>query len=234
MKWRKWHYHRPTMRDRCLLVVAAVAVAVAAGSADVVQRSFDQDAVGSAPPGFTFAAARLPAAGRWLVRGDAGGRDAGSNRYVVHLADEGPTTGFALALLDAPPPADLRLSARVKTVDGARIGGLVWRYQSPENFYAVELDLNAQEVALYHVTRGNRIRLEFEDDIELDRDAWHVLRVEHAGGRIRVALGGIGIMRARARDDGKADGRAGFWSAGNSTTWFDDLDVQQAQPERER
>jgi len=216
------------MRDTCLLVVAVVAAAVATGSADVAQRSFDQDAIGNAPPGFTFAAARLRAAGRWVVRND------GSNRYVAHLAEGTPTEGFALALLDVAPAADLRLSARVKAADGARVGGLVWRYRNPENFYAVELDLDAQEVALYRVTRGNRIRLELEDDLELDRDAWHVLRVEHAGGRIRVALGGIGIMRARARDDAGADGRAGFWSAGNATTWFDDLSVQQAQPERDR
>jgi hypothetical protein len=82
-------------------------------------------------------------------------------------------------------------------------------------------------VALYRVSRGNRIRLEFEDDLELDRDAWHVLRVEHADGRIRVALGGIGVMRARSREPRPAEGRAGVWSAGNATAWFDDLSVQE-------
>jgi hypothetical protein len=215
------------MRDTRLLVVAALALAVASGSADVVQRSFDQDAIGAAPAGFTFAAARLSTAGRWLVRND------GPNRYLVHLAEAQTGDGFSLALLDAMPPSDLRLSARVKLAEGARVGGLVWRYQGPDSFYAVSLDLSAQEMALYRVTRGNRIRLEFEDDLELDRDAWHVLRVEHADGRIRVALGGIGIMRARSRDDTGGEGRAGLWSAGNATTWFDDLNIQQAA-ERDR
>src|SRR5918993_662872 len=104
-------------------------------------------------------------------------------------AASGSADEFALALVDGAAPADLRLSARLKLTEGARVGGLVWQYQGPDNFYAASLDLNAQEVALYRVSRGNRIRLEFEDDLELDRDAWHVLRVEHAGGRIRVALG---------------------------------------------
>jgi hypothetical protein len=216
------------MRDTRLLVVAALALAVASGSADVGRRSFDQDAIGAPPPGFTFAAARLSTAGRWLVRND------GPNRYLAHLAEGQTGDGFSLALLDGLPPADLRLSARLKLADGARIGGLVWKYQGPDSFYAVSLDLNAQEVSLYRVTRGNRIRLEFEDDLELDREAWHVLRVEHADRRIRVALGGIGIMRARSRDDTGGGGRAGLWSGGNATTWFDDLTVEQAADRTER
>jgi hypothetical protein len=214
------------MRDPRPLVVAAMAITLVAASAESVRRTFDQDAVGAPPAGFTFAAARLPAAGPWLVRAD------GTNRYLVHPSTASPTEGFSLAVLDAMTPADLRLSARVKLVDGSRIGGLVWRYQNAENFFAVSLDLTAQAMALYRVARGNRIRLEFEDDLELDRDAWHVIRVEHADGRIRVSLGGIGVMRARDRA-ATDDGRAGIWSDGAATAWFDDLQVEDA-PERDR
>ena len=210
------------------LLAAALAAVVASGAADRVRRSFDEDPVGAAPPGFSFAAARLPDAGRWLVRAD------GSNRYLLHLADPRGGEGFALALLDADPPQDLLLAARVKLAGGARTGGLVWQYDGPDDFYAVSLDVNAQELALYRVSRGNRIRLEFEDDLELDTDAWHVLRVEHAGGRIRVAVGGIGVMRARSRGDAPRGGRCGVWSAGGATTWFDDVGVAESAPRRDR
>lgn len=216
------------MRATRLLVVAAFTAVVTSVSADVALRSFDQDAIGAPPAGFLFAAARIPNAGRWLVRAD------GANRYTVHLGDAPAGEGFALALLDTPPPGSLRLSARIRLAGGARVGGLVWRYQNPDNFYAVSLDLNSQEVALYRVARGNRIRLEVEDDLELDPDAWHVVRVEHSDGRIRVALGGIGVMRSRSRDEPGAEGRAGFWSAGDATTWFDDLNVQEAARARGR
>lgn len=216
------------MRDTRFFIVAALALLVASGSAEVVMRSFDQDPLGDMPPGFSFAAARLPNAGQWLIRAD------GVNRYVTHVGEAASGEGFALALLDITPPHDLRLSARIRLAEGARVGGLVWRYQGPENFYAVSLDLNAQEVALYRISRGNRIRLEFEDDLELDPGAWHVVRIEHTEGRIRVALGGIGVMRARSREETDGEGRAGLWSSGNATTWFDDLSVQQASPDRER
>jgi len=225
MKWPGSVYHR-AVRDPRPFIVAAMALSVASASGDVVRRTFDQDAIGAPPAGFSFAAARLPAAGPWLVRAD------GANRYLAHPGIASPTEGFSLAVLDAPPPVELRLSARIKLVDGSRVGGLVWRYQNPENFFAVSLDLGTQEMALYRVARGNRIRLEFEDDLELDRDAWHVVRVEHAEGRIRVSLGGIGVMRAR--DRAAADtGRAGIWSDGAATAWFDDLHVEDA-PDRER
>jgi hypothetical protein len=199
---------------------------LASASAEVVRRTFDQEAIGAPPPGFSFAAARLPAAGPWLVRAD------GSNRYLAHPSTPSPTGGFSLAVLDAAPPAELRLSARIKLVDGSRVAGLVWRYENPENFFAVALDLTEQEMALYRVARGNRIRLEFEDDLELDREAWHAVRVEHADDRIRVSLGGIGVMRARDRGASET-GRAGIWSDGPATAWFDDLHVEDA-PGRDR
>jgi hypothetical protein len=212
----------PTSR---LLVPAAIALALTSAVAAVV-RTFDQETVGAPPAGFVFAAARLPAAGPWLVGADGG------NRYLAHSSVASQVEGFSLAVLDVLPPVDLRLSARLKLVNGSRLGGLVWRYQNPENFFAVALDLDAQTMALYRVARGNRIRLEFEDDLELDRDAWHVVRVEHTDGRIRVSLGGIGVMRARDRAAGDT-GRAGIWSDGAATAWFDDLNVEDA-PRRER
>jgi hypothetical protein len=206
----------------------AACVALASTSAQEALRSFDQDSIGSSPAGFSFAVARLPAAGRWHVAAD------GANRFLAHMVDAGAGDGFAMALLDGTAPANLRLSARVRLDDGSRVGGLVWRYQDPDNFYAVALDLTAQHIALYRVARGNRIRLESENDLELDRSAWHTVRVEDTEGRIRVALGGIGVMRARARDTDAGEGRAGVWSAGNAGSAFDDVSVRPAERDRDR
>lgn len=209
---------------------AALFAALTVASAQNGPRSFDQDPVGATPPGFSLAAARLSSPGRWQVKSE------GANRFLAHAAEPAAGEGFAIALLDEPAPADVRLSARVRLEDGQRAGGLVWRHRGPDSFYAVSLDLDAQEIALYRVSRGNRIRLEFEDDLELDRSAWHTLRVDHEQGRIRVALGGIGVLRARARDaEAEAqDGRAGVWSAGNAAASFDDVSVRPAARDRER
>lgn len=207
-----------------LTIVAAITLALAAASAQLDVRTFDDDASGAPPPGFTFATARQQAAGRWLVRAD------GSNHYLTHLADPAASGGFSLAVLDTPHPAQMRASVRLKLPDGERVGGLVWRYQDAENFYLAALDLNVQELALYRVVRGNRIRLDEEDDLELDAMAWHSVRVVHDEDDIRVSLGGIGVMRARDRTF-TTGGRAGVWSGGGATAWFDDFRVE---PEEDR
>jgi hypothetical protein len=208
-----------------LLIVAAAAIMLARVSTQIHVRSFDEDTVGAQPPGFTFAIARQQTPGRWLVRSE------GSNHYLTHLADPGSSGGFALAILDLPHPTQMRASVRLKLTEGERVGGLVWRYQDSENFYVAALDLRVQELALYRVVRGNRIRLDEEDDLELDDSAWHSLRVVQDDDDIRVSLGGIGVMRARDRTLGEG-GRAGVWSGGGGTTWFDDLRVEPDESRR--
>jgi hypothetical protein len=207
-----------------LMIVAALALALAAVSAQTVVRTFEEDELGSPPPGLMFAMARQQTVGRWLVRAD------GSNHYLTHLADPAASGGFSLALLETPHPPQMRVSARLKLTEGERVGGLVWRYQDAENFYVAALDLRVQVLALYRVVRGNRIRLEEEDDLELDAAAWHSVRVVHDDDDIRVSLGGIGVMRARDRTF-TTGGRAGVWSGGGATAWFDELRVE---PEEER
>jgi hypothetical protein len=207
-----------------LLIVTSIAFGLAGVNAQIVVRTFDEDAIGSPPPGLTFAVARQQAAGKWLIRAD------GSNHYLTHLADPAAGGGFSLAVVDTPHPAQMRASVRLKLLDGERVGGLVWRYQDPENFYLAALDLRVQELALYRVVRGNRIRLDDEDELELDVSAWHAVRVVQDDDDIRVSLGGIGVIRARDRTFAEA-GRVGVWSGGGATAWFDDLRIE---PEEDR
>ncbi|MGH9253434.1 MAG: hypothetical protein ACRD3C_02570 [Vicinamibacterales bacterium] len=204
---------------RALLIVTAIALALPGASAQVAVRTFDEDPIGSPPPGLTFSIARQQIAGRWLVRAE------GPNHYLTHLADPAASGGFSLAVLDTPHPAQMRASVRLKLLEGERVGGLVWRYQDAENFYLAALDLRLQELALYRVVRGNRIRLDDEDELELDESAWHSVRVVQDDDDIRVSLGGIGVIRARDRTIAD-EGRAGVWSGGGATAWFDDLRVE--------
>jgi hypothetical protein len=210
-----------------LIAVAGIAFALTSARAQAVLRTFDDDTIGGAPAGFTLAMARQQTVGRWLVQAE------GTNRYLTHLADPAASGGYSLAVLDTTHPAQVRASVRLKLTGGTRAGGLVWRYRDAENFYLVSLDLQVQEVALYRIVRGNRIQLEEEDDLELDVDAWHSVRVAHDDDDIRVSLGGIGVMRARDREFA-AGGRAGVWSGGAATAWFDDLRVEEERSRERR
>jgi len=179
--------------------------------------TFDDSALGARPDGFVFAAARQALPGLWEVRGS------GARRHLIHAGDPTVTMrGISVATVSAAAPADIRVTARVRLVDGDRAGGVVWRFRDANNFYFMALDLTAHTAAVVRVTGGNRILLDIVRDINLDADSWHTVSVTHEGAQIHATVNGIGVLQAR---DGviPEGGRAGLWSAGNSTTWFDDL-----------
>ncbi len=117
------------------------------------------------------------------------------------------------------------MSVRFKATGGGRTAGLVWKYQDPMNHYSAQLDLAKQELAMYRVVNGNRIRLEREDDLELDPDAWHSLKIFQEHGEIRVYLGGIRVFSERDRLP-RARASVGLWTGGDSTVMFDDFRIE--------
>ncbi len=185
-------------------------------AAQATVHSFDEDAIGQPPPGFTLSAGRSASPGRWTVERD------GTSRVLVHSGTPGETGGFGVAIYDGERLDNAEISVRVKATGGSRTAGLVWRYQDSLNYYAVQLNLSAQELSVYRVVRGNRIRLEREDDLELDPDAWHSLRVVQDGESLRVYLGGIRVFGDRDRS-AREPGSAGLWASGDTVVSFDDF-----------
>lgn len=167
-----------------------------------------------------MATGRDAPAARWSV-----GRE-GNDHVLVHEGKAAPPDSFAVAVLSGTQYTDVQVSVRLKATGGGRIAGLVWKYQDPNNHYSAQLDLVRQEVAMYRVVSGNRIRLEREDDLELDPDAWHTLRVRQEDGDMRVYLGGIRLFTERDRQP-RASASVGIWVAGDSTVMFDDFRVEE-------
>jgi len=186
---------------------------------DVVVRTFDDDKVGVPPAGFTFAAGREAAADRWIVKRE------GAARVLTHEGMPSPPDSFAVAILSTAQYRDVQVSVRIKTTGGGRVAGMVWKYQDPLNHYSAQLDLVKQELVVYRVVNGNRIRLDRDDDLELDPDAWHSLKIFQEHGEIRVYLGGIRVFRERDRLP-KVSASVGMWAGGDSTVMFDDFRIE--------
>ena len=202
-----------------LLLALSMFLQTAVAAQDVVVRTFEDDKIGAPPMGFVLAAGRDAASDRWSVKRE------GAARVLVHEGKQSPPDSFAVAILSPFQYQDVQLSVRFKAIAGGRAAGLVWKYQDPMNHYAAQLDLAKQELAIYRVVNGNRIRLEREDDLELDPDAWHSLKVFQERGEIRVYLGGIRVFRERDRLPG-ARASVGLWTGGDSTVMFDDFRVE--------
>lgn len=206
---------------RLALVLAVTALGTLAAQ-ELWTISFNDDRPDHPPAGFTLAAMRQSDAGRWLVQGPAG------SGHLVHRADPS-AGGFAIAVANAPVPDDCAVSARLKFSGTSRVGGVVWRYRNDHNYYTLLLDLNRDELSVYRITEGNRVRLDNRDELELDANAWHALKVVHVGNDIRVILGGVRVFdeqdrRSERHRDGS--GRVGVIATGASEIWFDDLHVE--------
>src|SRR5687767_8770819 len=202
-----------------LLLALSLFLQAAAAAQNVVLRTFDEDKIGAPPPGFALAVGRDAASDGWTVKRE------GAARVLVHDGKQSPADSFAVAIFSAAQYQDVQVSVRFKAIGGGRTAGLVWKYQDPLNHYSAQLDLAKQEVAVYRVVNGNRIRLEREDDLELDPDAWHSLKIFQERGEIRVYLGGIRVFSERDRVP-RARAKVGMWAGGDSTVMFDDFRIE--------
>lgn len=206
---------KPLARTLMLVLCGAVGVAMHQGV-----ETFDGAAAGQPPPGFTFGAMRQKNPGAFVVRRTSAGG------HAVHAADPG-ASGFSFAIAPGEPLSDLSISVRLRLAGGGRAGGVVWRYVDAFNYYAAVLDLSRAELSLYRVTNGNMIEIEEENDLELDVNAWHSLKVVHDNAQVRVSLGGIRVFTDDERRHSRLlpEGRAGLLAAGNAEVWFDDLRI---------
>lgn len=191
----------------------------------VAQRTawnFDDQPAGRPPSGFTFAGVKEQQ-NPWTILRD------GANNVLGVL--QSAATGSRLAVVEGTSLSNLTLSVRARFVDGRRSAGLVWRYRDADNYYLATLDLRQQDLRVYRVVRGNRTRLDDEDELELDPAAWHLLKIEHRGTRMRLWIDGVPVSDARDRSIETA-GAVGVWTTGDSIAWFDDLSVEPVQVER--
>ena len=187
---------------------------------NAIVRTFEEDKIGAPPADFVVAAGRDAAPDSWRVQREAIGR------VLLHEGRPSPADAFAVAAYSGAQYQDVEVTVRLKATGGGRAAGVVWRYQDPLNHYAVYLDLARQQLDLYRVSSGNRIRLESEDDLELDPDAWHTLRVLQDQGEIRIYLGGIRVLTERDRQP-RVPGAIGVASSGDTTVMFDDVRIEE-------
>jgi hypothetical protein len=202
-------------------IVAGVAVAAFATAAQAETVGFDRDPAGALPAGW-MCGSTGGGAPRWSIEADA---DAPSPPNVLKQSGKG---AFPWCVKQGTALADGVVEVKFKPLTGRedQAGGVVWRWKDGDNYYVARANALENNVSLYYTERGSRRTIKYVD-APVPGNAWHTLRVEFKGTRIRVLLDGKAYIEL---DDSHiaGPGAVGVWTKADSVTAFDDFTYQPA------
>jgi len=177
---------------------------------------FDTDAVGALPAGW-----RAGVTGRgipkWTVEADA---SAPSKPNVLKQSGSG---FFPWCVRPEVSLADGYVEVKFKPLSGKedQAGGVVWRWKDSDNYYVARANALENNVSLYYTANGRRNTLKYVD-APVPGNAWHTLRVEFSGKKIRVVYDGKAAIEMEDTHIAGA-GAVGVWTKADSVTLFDDF-----------
>jgi hypothetical protein len=149
---------------------------------------------------------------RWALEADASGTQ------VLKQSGSAP---FPWCVKPDKKIADGFVEVRFKALAGKvdQAGGVVWRWQNGDNYYVARANALENNVSLYYTVDGRRNSIKYVN-APVAANAWHSLRAEFKGVRIKVFLDGKLYIQA---DDGRlaAAGLVGVWTKADSVTAFD-------------
>src|SRR3954471_7173600 len=160
------------------LVLMLAGFAVCAGDERKKSWTFDDDAVGAAPKGFT------PAVGEWKVASTDEGR-------VLAQSASNANPVFNVVLVDDTNAKDLDISVRLKALAGEfdQGGGLVWRAKDARNYYIARYNHKEDNFRVYKGVAGKRSAPFQTADIK-HHDGWTAVRVTMKGDPIECYVDG--------------------------------------------
>jgi hypothetical protein len=187
-------------------------------------RTFEDAPTGAPPPGFSFALTGGGRPVRWVVLEDPSA-PAGA-KVASETSGDRTRDRFPLAILDGFEARDVAVSVRFRLVAGTvdQAAGLVVRLRDPRNYYIARANALENNVRLYRVVDGRRTQFAGVD-VPVPRDRWQSLGLRVQGDRLSVSLDGHELFAATDRTF-RDPGRVGLWTKADSSTHFDNLEVQ--------
>lgn len=181
-----------------------------------MSEGFDTTKPGSLPPGWECGVTGKGTP-RWSVQADP---TAPSAAQVLQQSGSGT---FPWCVRKNAALADGYVEVKFKPMRGKedQAGGVVWRWKDADNYYVARANALENNVSLYHTTNGRRNTIKYVN-APVPGNAWHTLRVEFAGTRIKVILDGKPYIELDDRSISGA-GAVGVWTKADSVTAFDDF-----------
>ena len=175
------------------------------------QWNFDSEMPGTSPQQFDVIL------GNWVVRADPGALSAPNVLAQEAVFPEG--IHFPRCLAKNIYLADLRMEVKFKPIAGEcdQGGGLVFRYQDPDNYYVLRANA-LDDFALFKCVNNQRWPVK---RYYVRSDEWQTIMVECRGPFISGYWNDRLLIEVR--DETFAAGRVGLWTISDSVSYFDDL-----------
>jgi hypothetical protein len=139
--------------------------------------NFDQEPIGGLPTGFSAGSNQKESTGKWRIEADP---QAPTTPHVMLQSHPCPQEDcFQVLLSDTGnlKLPDIVVSIREISSGEGGEAGIVLAAQDHQNFYAVTMNLNTNELSTYRVQNGKPILLG-RGSAQPKSGAWHVLRVQ--------------------------------------------------------
>jgi 3-keto-disaccharide hydrolase len=197
-------------------LIAAMCALSSVATGQSVSVSFDKDAVGQPPAGWTATRTGTGEA-RWTIEKDS---TAPSGPNV--LKQSGVAT-YPVCFKNDTSLTDGFVEVKFKPVSGKedQAGGVVWRLKDANNYYIARANALEDNVTIYDTVNGRRTERK-RAGMKVASNMWHTLRVEFQGSHFTVTFDG---KKAIEWDDEKFKdaGKVGVWTKADSVTLFDDF-----------
>jgi hypothetical protein len=204
------------------LVTAVFLVADARAGEPTPTRLDFSGKVGEVPKGWKSAVTGKAEGSAWALTQD---KTAPSGALVLGQTSKNPSAVFNLCIAEDTKYKDLDLSVSFKAMAGENDqgGGLVWRYQDPNNYYVVRMNPLEDNFRLYKVVAGKRLQLASKD-VKAAAGQWHTVRVVHKGSKIQCYLNGK-LLIEETDDTFPQAGKVGLWTKSDAQTLFANIQV---------
>src|SRR5574337_1478344 len=185
--------------------------------------NFDQMPAGQLPSGFSVQKTGSGTLPKWEVLADSTAPSL-PNVLTQH-SKENSGEHFNLAITEDSDHQDLELEVKFKAVEGTEDqgGGLIWRYQDPDNYYIARANAVEDNFRIYRVVQGVRRQLK-GTYIKVTSGIWHTMRTVAKGDQMECFYDGKKYLEVR--DATFKRGKIGLWTKADAVSYFDDLGVR--------
>ena len=170
---------------------------------------------------FDFAASGAGRPGEWLVIDNDAGRG------LAQIDTEPNENRLRFAIYRRFSGRDVYVSTRFIAISGNvdQAAGVVVRFRSPDDYYAVRANALENNVNLYRVVAGRREMIGWMDVI-VSGQAWHTLGLAASDDRLTVFFDGRELFVATDRRFPGPHGKVGLWTQADSMTLFESLKIE--------